>query len=243
MVHAEPKAGAGGPTGMLFDIRGRRRSVVKVVYGGLAVLFAVGFVGFGVGSDVGAGVFGSGHGGGGGGHGGGDGQSTDDQIEELHEQVADNPRSADAWRRLSLLEASVAFEQTGGHGGGTQPADDAAERLNLAVAAFEEYRDIVGRRRVEPAVAGGAARSYAALGLFYDAVGAQRLAIRERDPQGWFLLAQYAAAANDDELVDRAMSRAIRAAPRGQRETLRAQRVELRRQAFTVSPPAGGHGG
>lgn len=226
---------------------------MKFVYGGLALLFAVGFVGFGVGSDVGAGVFGSGHGGGGGGLGGGDGQSVDDQIEELRERVADRPRDAHAWRRLSVLEASAAFEQSGGHGGGTEPAEDAAERLNLAVAAFEEYRDIAGRRRVQPAVAGGAARSYATLGMVQDAVAAQRLAIRGRDPQGWFLLARYAAAANDDELVDRAMRRAIRAAPRTQRGTLRAQHTELRRQAFTVTPPAagaapggpagGGHGG
>lgn len=220
---------------MLFDIRGRRRSVVKVVYGGLAVLFAVGFVGFGVGSDVGAGVLGGGHGGGG----GGTPESVDDQIEDLREQVAENPRAVHAWRRLSTLEASAAFEQTGGHGAGTQPAEDAVERLNLSVAAFEEYRDLTGRDAVEPAVAASAARSYVALGMVHDAIAAQRLAIRERDAQGWFLLAQYAAAANDDELVNRAMRRAIRDAPRGQHDTLRTQHEALRRQAFTVAPPAG----
>jgi hypothetical protein len=46
---------------MLFDLRGRgRRRVVKVIYIGLAALFAVGFVGFGVGSiGSGGGLFSS----------------------------------------------------------------------------------------------------------------------------------------------------------------------------------------
>ncbi len=36
---------------MLFDLRGRKRTIVRFVYGGLALLFLVGFVGFGVGSE------------------------------------------------------------------------------------------------------------------------------------------------------------------------------------------------
>ncbi len=58
---------------VLFDIRGHRRTVVRWVYGGLALMFLVGFVGFGVGSDVGARLLGGGHGGSARGHGGGGG--------------------------------------------------------------------------------------------------------------------------------------------------------------------------
>lgn len=237
---------------MLFDIRGRRRSVVKGVYGGLALLFLLGFVGFGVDSDVGVGLFGSGHGGGSArGHGGGgDAGSLEDQIEDAREATERNPRDAAAWRRLSVLEGSAAYEQTGGHGGGTQLADDASAHLNLAVDAYEKYLEAAGQRRVDRTVAASAARSYAALGRTTEAVAAQRRAIGRREAQGWFLLAQYAAADKDDRLVDRALDRAISLAPRGQRAALRAQRAALRQQAFTVlgpgaggAPPSGGHGG
>lgn len=231
---------------MLFDVRGRRRTVIKAVYGGLALLFLVGFIGFGVGSDVGAGLLGSGHGGGsGGGHGGGgDGRSIEDQREDLLERVQANGRDANAWRQLSVLEAGAAFESSGGHGGSTQLADDAPERLNASVAAYEAYRDLVGPRRVERSVASTAGRSYATLQQFEDAVTAQRLAIGRRDTQGWFLLAQYAAGAHDSELVERAMRKAIRSAPSGQREALRQQLPALRQLALTVvGPPGGGAAG
>jgi len=83
---------------MLFDLRGRKRTIVRFVYGGLALLFLVGFVGFGVGSDVGSGILGGSHGGGtsGGGH-GSDGDSTEDQIETVRETVDSNPDDANAW--------------------------------------------------------------------------------------------------------------------------------------------------
>jgi hypothetical protein len=41
---------------MLFDLQsGRRRRVIQVVFGALAVIFAVSFVFFGIGSEVGGG--------------------------------------------------------------------------------------------------------------------------------------------------------------------------------------------
>lgn len=42
---------------MLFDLRGKRRRVIQVVYAILAVLFTVSFVGFGIGSDAAGGIF------------------------------------------------------------------------------------------------------------------------------------------------------------------------------------------
>jgi tetratricopeptide (TPR) repeat protein len=43
---------------MLFDLRsGKRRRVVQVVFGFLAFIFAISFVGFGIGSDVSGGIF------------------------------------------------------------------------------------------------------------------------------------------------------------------------------------------
>ena len=46
------------PAPMLFDLKsGKRRRVVQIVFGGLAFLFFISFVGFGIGSDVTGGIF------------------------------------------------------------------------------------------------------------------------------------------------------------------------------------------
>ena len=116
---------------MLFDMSGRRRGVIRWTYALLAAVFFLGFVGFGIGSDAPGGIFGSGHGGGGG-HGGG--RSLDDRLDDLNERVRRNPRDASAWRALSLLQASAAFERSGGHGGGERLADDAPSLPGLAAA-------------------------------------------------------------------------------------------------------------
>jgi hypothetical protein len=63
---------------VLFDIRGHKRTVVRWVYGGLALIFLVGFVGFGVGSDVGGELLGGEHSCSARGHGGGGGGSLED---------------------------------------------------------------------------------------------------------------------------------------------------------------------
>ena len=226
---------------VLFDIRGHRRTVVRWVYGGLALMFLVGFVGFGVGSDVGGGLLGGGHGGSAGGHGGGGG-SLEDQADELRERVQSDPADHDAWRRLSLVLANLAYEQSGGHGGSSELADDGRGRLVESVVAYEEYTMLLRGRRPARALAQTAARSYMTLRLPFDAVKAQRLAARRRDPQGQFLLAQYEAASGDSIGAERALRRAIAAAPAAQRQQLRGQRAALQQ---LVTPPsvADGHGG
>jgi len=201
---------------VLFDIRGHRRTVVRWVYGGLALIFLVGFVGFGVGSDVGSGLLGGGHGGSAGGHGGGGG-SREDQADELRERVQSHPADRNAWRRLSLLAANLAYEQSGGHGGGSELADDGRGRLVESVVAYEEYTKLLRGRRPARALAQTAAQSYMTLRLPFDAVKAQRLAARRRDPQGQFLLAQYEAASGNSKGAERALRRAIAAAPAAQR--------------------------
>jgi hypothetical protein len=83
---------------MLFDLRGRgRRRVVKVIYIGLAALFAVGFVGFGVG--VG--------GGGGGlissltGNEGTNSASFSSQIKRYRKLTQQQPSNVSAWENLT----------------------------------------------------------------------------------------------------------------------------------------------
>lgn len=227
---------------MLFDIRGRRRTGIRWIYGVVAAVMGVGFVGFGVGSDVGAGLFNAGHGDGGGQT---RGVSLDDQREALRARVDRNPRDAGAWRRLSLLEASAAVDQGDGHSGGARRSDDAGARLEASTTAYERYRRLAGNRRVDPPLAVSAARAYAALGMSGEAVAAQRLAVRgdAAGPNGWLDLGRYAAANRDVGLVDRALGRAAKLAPRDEREAIRSQRAALMRVAVEdPDTPAGSEG-
>ncbi len=92
---------------MLFDLRGKRRRVVQVVYATLAALFLVGFVGFGIGSDgVGgfADVF-SGES-----SGGSLSSQYDDQIDNANEQLAKDPKDTAALLKLSKYEFYKAKE-------------------------------------------------------------------------------------------------------------------------------------
>lgn len=101
---------------MLFDLRSRRRSAIRVLYSALATLMLVGFVAFGVGSEAGVGVFG-GHVGIG--HVGADGGGpSSEEHRALLQRVERAPRDTAGWRSLVLAsEAAVFHDAPGGHRG------------------------------------------------------------------------------------------------------------------------------
>lgn len=84
---------------MLFDLRSRgRRRTVQAVYVGLALLFLVGFLGFGVGGGFGGGgilenVFGKEEGGG--------GSGFASQVTAAEKRVHKNPSDAEGWAKLA----------------------------------------------------------------------------------------------------------------------------------------------
>ena len=83
---------------MIFDLKtGKRRRVVQVVFGFLAFIFFISFVGFGVGSDVTGGIFDA--------LGIGGGSSSSDpqyeqQIEDAQSAVDQNPKDGSAYGDL-----------------------------------------------------------------------------------------------------------------------------------------------
>ena len=87
---------------MLFDLTGKRKRFLQIVFALLAGVFAISFVGFGIGSDAGGGLFDAvGIGGGGGAHGGGGGNSPrnpqfEQQIQDAEAQLASNPTDEQA---------------------------------------------------------------------------------------------------------------------------------------------------
>jgi|SRR5215211_214155 len=127
---------------MLFDLRGKRRRLVQVVYAVLAVLFFVSFIGFGIGSDATGGIFdalGIGS----------DSSSTsspqfDEDIDKAEEQVAANPKDEKAY--VNLTEAYLAAGQADldqdPQTGAAVMTEDAKPDYVQAVDAWQRYLDL-----------------------------------------------------------------------------------------------------
>lgn len=144
---------------MLFDLQspGRRR-VIKVAYSILAVLFVVGFVGFGVGSDAGVGGIADIFGGGGGG-------STDnpfqDDIDAAEERLQQNPQDQVALLELARAHVNGATQavEIDEETGASIPTPEAGDRSSEAVDAWQRYIE-TKPAKPDPAVAGQIATAY-----------------------------------------------------------------------------------
>jgi tetratricopeptide (TPR) repeat protein len=130
---------------MLFDLQspGRRR-VLKVVYGALAAIFLVGFVGFGIGtSGSGGGLLDSITGGGGGGDASG---AFEDDIDAAQARLQQNPKDAAALSELVSLHYQAGSQQiqVDQETGEQSITTDGEEQLNEAADAWAKYLKLSG---------------------------------------------------------------------------------------------------
>jgi preprotein translocase subunit Sss1 len=143
---------------VLFDLQspGRRR-VLKIVYGALAVLFFVGFVGFGVGSDVGGGGIADIFGGGGS---AGDDNPFEDEVKSAEETLQTNPKDQTALLELTKAHLGSASQQADvdEETGASIPTSEAGEEAAQAIDAWTRYLAVA--KKPDPAVAGQVATAY-----------------------------------------------------------------------------------
>ena len=119
---------------MLFDLQSpRRRRVIRVTFGGLALIFAISFVFLGVGTGGGgfsfSDLFGS----------GGSSSSAnafDDDIKTAEQQIAVNPADTAALARLVQLQYSAANANTDSNGA---PTSEGEQHLQEAADAWNKY--------------------------------------------------------------------------------------------------------
>jgi hypothetical protein len=143
---------------MLFDLRSpRRRRVVQVVFGGLAVLFAVSFVFFGIGSEVGGGfadVLGQG---------GGD-TGQEDAIEDAEDALETNPNDVQALGELvqAHYQAGNASLELDEETQQTVLTSDAEEQYVKAVDAWDRYVK-AAKGQINTSVALAAVQNFGAL--------------------------------------------------------------------------------
>lgn len=216
---------------MLFDLRGKRRRVVQVVYGVLAALFLISFVGFGIGSDVSGGIFDAL------GVGGGDTSSSDpqyeSQIESAEQKLDQNPKDEDALlelARVHFLAGQSALEQDPETG---QPVitDEARVELDESASAWERYLKLESRNP-DASVAGLVVQAYVLLNDAEGAAEAQQIVADARPSQGAYSnLALYLYVGGDFEGGDAAAQRAVAEAEGSQKATVRRQLDQIAQRA------------
>jgi len=219
---------------MLFDLKsGKRRRVVQIVFGFLAFIFFISFVGFGIGSDVSGGIFDAI------GLGGGDtSQSTSSayqqQIEEAEKDLEEDPRSEKAltdlarYRFLSGQDQLSFSEETGI----ATLTEEARGEWNEALDAWEKLLK-ESPDQVDAQVAAQMVCAYVPLlpqcavqappdDIDLEGAAATQRVVAEQDkgPAGYFQLAQFLYFDAQFEEGDKAAAEAISRAEPNQREKL-----------------------
>ena len=150
---SRPRARPARLADVLFDLHGKRKRVVQVVYVTLAILFLVGFVGFSIGSDVPGGLFDAFGVGGSGGTGASLSDQYDDQIESASEQPRKDPKDPAALLKLSKFEfykAKAGHNPGRDHGTSSPSARTPTPSSAMSADAWENYLKL---NKIEPSAA------------------------------------------------------------------------------------------
>jgi hypothetical protein len=216
---------------MLFDLRSRgRRTTVRGIYLGLAILMGSGLILFGVGTGVsGGGLFGAFTGGG----------SNSNQpvvsqaVKQAQAATKARPSDPQAWSSLVQAYDSAARQELNSSTGQFTAAG--RKDLTAETQAFQHYTQLTSHP--DPTTPILAARAYAALGDFAGAAQAWE-AQAQADPgtYKWYgCLAEAAYAAKQTRKGDLALNKALSLAPKAQQPTLKLTIQQAKTQPQVVA--------
>ncbi|HKH15026.1 MAG TPA: hypothetical protein VKA47_10275 [Solirubrobacterales bacterium] len=222
---------------MLFDLRGKRRRLVQVTFATLALLFLVGFLGFGIGV--------------GGGPGGifdalgisnsdGGGSATDQinsEIDAANAKLAKNPNDTKALLKLAqneFLLAKTGVQTDPNTGAPVSVSNDAHTDLGDAADAWEKYLK-VNKGKPDVTVAFDMINVYVLLQDADGAAQAQRI-VAEDQPSvnSYGQLALFEYAGGDIEAGDAASDKALSLASKTQAKGIKPQLAEARKQGIKL---------
>ncbi|MEO7197828.1 MAG: hypothetical protein ABIZ50_05080 [Solirubrobacterales bacterium] len=205
---------------MLFDIRGKRKRVVQVIYVSLALLMGVGLVGLGIGGNASGGLFDAI---GLGGNSATTNPSYDKQIDKANETLATNPQDEKALlvlARYQFLSAQTANET--GDRGQVNLTEESVARYNDAIDAWKRYL-ATKPQKPDDDVASLIIQAYQfvidtgsplAEKQLHELVGATKIVAEARPSVGTFSqLAVFAYLAQDTKIAADAEKKAIAQAP------------------------------
>ena len=219
---------------MLFDLQSRgRRTAVKIIYLGLAVLMGGGLLLFGIGTGTGGGgffdIFRSG------------GASTSVQVSSAEKSAARlvrlHPTDPNAWYRLTYAQyQSAPFDNTldGGNGAFTTAG---RTKLLLASRSWRRYLTL-DPQHPSATLARLMTNAYAQTGLNQpaDAATAWEIVTQQQPSSAAYgYLAEYAYLANQMRKGDLAAAKAVSLAPSAQQRLLRTNLANVKRQVLQQS--------
>jgi hypothetical protein len=137
---------------MLFDLKGKRKRLVQVVYVMLAVLFGGGLVLFGVGGNVSGGLVDAFKGGGG----SGNNSAFQDIVDRSERRAARNPDDPDAQLAVVRAQFNLASSTEGSDASTGALTDRGQQAIVEVVQAWERYRRLKPKK-VDPSGAALAA--------------------------------------------------------------------------------------
>jgi tetratricopeptide (TPR) repeat protein len=201
---------------MLFDVRGRRKRLIQVVYLGLAILFGASLVFFGTGSGVNGGLFDAFTGGG-----GGSSSVFSDQYDKARKQAQVQPRNPASQVAVVRAAYNLAASGEGSDQSTGALTDKGQQAITSAASAWERYLRLKPKTP-DAGAAQFAALAYGALQDYDSAAKAQRVATKERpSANAWFQLADFYYRAGNPQAGDKAAAEAVRRTPADQRNTVR----------------------
>ena len=201
---------------MLFDVKGKRKRMIQVVYVILAILFGGSLVLFGTGSGVQGGLLDAFTGGG-----GEDNTVFQDQYESAQKRARANPDSEAAQLAVVRAAFNLAASTEGSDAETGQLTDKGGQAVTAAANAWERYLKLKPKKP-DAGTAQFAALSYAALQDYDAAVKAQAIAAKYRpSANSYFQLADFAYRAGREQKGDEAAAEAVRRTPSDQRNTVR----------------------
>lgn len=214
---------------MLFDLRGRgRRRTVRAVYLGLAILFGLSFVGFGVGTGIGGGgifegLFGSKE--------GANHSAYGAQVSSAEARTRKHPNEAAAW--AALADARI-HEANGGEFFDESKQQFTSQGKELLTKVSDAWNHYIALNPSKPnvTVAEEVLRVYGKEGLDQPAAAVQvmQLVIAAKPPSAALYgnLAVYAYEAKNPRVGDLASTKAIALTPASERAKLEGELAQIK---------------
>jgi len=230
---------------MLFDLRGRgRRRTIQVIYLFLAVIMAVGLIGFGIGGATNGGFIDSIFGGGGGSSNSTSNDVFQKRVDNYVAKLKANPNDKVALAALVTARYKLAQDLA------ADPANakESNAQLDLASRTWKRYLAL-NPDPVDDSAARTAVNVFAVLNKPEDAVAAQEYVIDASGDaatyQQYATLFTYAYAAGQSRKADLAYNKALELAPsKDSRASIKANMDSVKTQASgtstTATTPSGG---
>lgn len=213
---------------MLFDLRSRgRRTTVRGVYLGLAILMGGGLILFGVGTGVGGGGLLNAFNGGA----SNQGSVISSAEKQAVKATRQHPTDPSAWAQLVQARWTAAGQGSNYNSTTGQFTASGRREVQGALQAWQRYLSLT--HGADPSgIAVLAARAYAALGEYAGAAGAWEVVTASSPSQvkGFECLAAAAYAAKQDRKGDLALNKALSMVPKAQRSLLKQQIQQAKTQ-------------